>query len=269
MLTELDLNLRLLRGLPIEVQGIKIYPVTIDDIVNVTFEKYSRFLNLLCMDKENIKELGVLAEEINPFDFFYINSALNDSYKSLVFEALEFFLREKIGLYICDIIEGIEKKRDFKLNDEQKKNIIIESIDSKGFYVGSIDDGKIINNDIFNEIVKIIKLQNCIVEKEEEEKIRPANERARKMLEQMRKNEEELNKIKAKNALTFHDLVSIFAAYSENTNILNVWDLTFYQFNDQFNRLTIMKTYEANLQILMHCDTSKNKIELKHWLSNK
>jgi len=233
MLTELDLNLKLLRGLPIEVQGIKIYPPTIDDIVEATFEKYNGFLNLLCIDKDSIKNIFKLKEDISAFEFIVVGCNENDEYKNLIFEALQFFLKEKVDTH----------------------------------YAGFLVDKQPMNEEAFNEIVKIIKLQNCLVEKETEEKIKPANERARKMLEQMKKNQEELNKIKAKNVLTFYDLISIFAAYSENINILNVWDLTFFQFNDQFNRLKIMKEYDANLQILMHCDTSKNKVELKHWLS--
>jgi hypothetical protein len=254
MFTDIDLNLKLLRGKPIEIKGIKenqnikIYPITLDQIEDISMEKYNQFLNLICINKESIKNL--LSEElkniddstISVFEFVYAHCTKSEEYKSLIFEALEFFLRCKIE--ICDY--------GFILGDISKDNVT---------------NIKIINEEIFNEIVKIIKLQNCIVEKDTEEKIKPANERARKMLEQMRKNQEELDKIKNKSSLTMCDLISIFAAYSENMNILNIWDLTFYQFNDQFNRLKIMKEYDANLQILMHCDTSKSKIELKDWLS--
>lgn len=245
MLSELDLNLKLLRGKPIEVNDIcKVHPITLDEIENITITKYYKYINLLCIDNETIKNIMDLNEEITVFEFIYINCKSNKEYRESIFEAFEFFLREEIN--ICDF----------------------------GFYLGSISNEKnnirIINEEVFKEIVKIIKLQNCLVDKQEEEKFKPANERARKMLEEMKKNQEELDKAKSKSkdSLNLCDLVSIFAAYSENMNIFNVWDLSFYQFNDQFNRLKIMKEYDANLQVLMHCDTSKNKIELKHWMSN-
>ncbi len=234
MLTELDLNLKLLRGLPIEVYEIKVYPITLSEIVSVTYEEYNKFLNWLCIDEKTIKQILDITDDISVFEFVLYSCKANVEYNNLILSALEFFIKEKISL--CNL----------------------------GFL---IKNNKIINQDIFYEIIKIIKLQNCVTEKEIEEKIKPANERARRMLEQMRKNQEELNKAKKKDSLNLYDLISIFAAYSENINIFNVWDLTFYQFNDQFNRLKIMKDFDANLQVLMHCSTKDNKVELKHWLT--
>ncbi len=233
----LDLDLKLLRGKPILVDNIKVHPPTLDDIVDISVEKYHKYLNLLCIDEKTIQKLLNLDEKVSMFEFVYFNCTKDIEYRQLIFEAFDFFLREKVE--ICDF----------------------------GFYLGEINENKIIHEEKFNEVTKIIKLQNCITEKEEEEKFKPANNKARQILEQMKKNQEELEKTKGKNSLDLHDLISIFSAYSDNTNILNVWDLSFYQFNDQFNRLKIMQDYNANLQILMHCDTSKNKIDLKHWMS--
>jgi len=235
----LDLNLNLLSGDPILFQNIcNIHPLTLREMKNLGFNTYNRYLSVLCISLNDVKEMMNLNEEdIDIFEIIYFNCKSDAIYQSLVFTALECFLKEKIGL--CEY----------------------------GFYLGKITENRIINKNNFSNIIRIIKLQNCLIEKEIEEKIKPANERARKMLEQMKKNQEELNKVKSKNSLNLYDLISIFAAYSENINIFNVWDLSFYQFNNQFNRLTIMKEYNANLQILMHCDASKNNIELKHWLS--
>lgn len=237
---QLDLNLNLLSGDPIIFQNIcSIYPLTLREMKNLGFDTYNKYLSVLCMNLNDLKEIIEvdLDENINIFEIIYSNCKSEKTYKDFVFEALKCFLKEEVNL--CEY----------------------------GFFLGSISENRIINKDNFNGIVKIIKLQNCLIEKEIEEKIKPANERARKMLEQMKKNQEELNKVKNKNTLNIYDLISIFAAYSQNINIFNVWDLSFYQFDNQFNRLTIMKEYNANLQILMHCDTSKNNIELKHWLS--
>lgn len=233
---ELDLNLNLLSGDPIPIEDVcSIYPLTLRQIKNLSTTIYNKYLGVTCIDVNDIQKALNTAEDIDVFETIYFSCKGNDEYKDIIFKAFKCFLREEIGL--CDY----------------------------GFHLGN--ENKIIHKGNYSDIIKIIKLQNCLVEKKEVEKYKPANERARKMLEQMKKNEEELNKVKSKDSLTLHDLISIFAAYSENINILNVWDMTFYQFNDQFNRLKIMKEYDCNLQILMHCDTSKNKIDLKHWLS--
>ena len=243
MYNEIDMNLKLLRGKPIEIEMVgKVYPITLNDIVDITIEKYYQFLSLLCVDKISIQKLLNIDDEIGVFEFIYINCIKNDEYKNFILEALEYFLREKIGL--CDY----------------------------GFYVGFIENNKIINEQIFEEIVKIIKLQNCLVSKVEKEKYKPVNERARKILEKLKKDQLTREKIKQRQAnedgesLDLFDLVSILSAYGNNINIFNIWDLTFFQFNNQFNRMKILKDCETNIQILMHT-TEPDKVEYQHWLS--
>lgn len=241
MFNDLNLELKLLRGHPIEIENVgKIHPITINNIIDATIEKYNQHLNVLCIESEDIKKFLNNTEEMQTFEFLYINCYQSPEYRNIVLDALMFFFREEVYF-------------DEKI----------------GFYLGDIQDLRFINQDNYENIKNIIRKLNCLVseKKVKEEQIKPANEKARKMLEQMQKNKEELDKVKSNNSLNLCDLISIFAAYSENINILNVWELTFYQFNNQFNRLKIMKEYNVNLQVLMHCDTSKNKVDLIHWLS--
>ena len=90
------------------------------------------------------------------------------------------------------------------------------------------------------------------------------------MLEKRRKARERLNKAKNNDSdgerLTLDDLVSIVCANGNGINIFNVWDLSFYAFNDQFNRMKMFDDYQISVQSLL-AGADPNEIELKHWMS--
>lgn len=239
----LNLELKLLRGCPIEIQNVgKIHPVTIDDILDITLEKYNQHLNVLCIEPEDIKKFLNITDEVQTYEFLYINCLQSKEYRDIVFEALTFFFREEVRFS-----------------------------ELYGFYLGEIEEKRVINNENFEEVKYVIKKLNCIASKEdEEEKYNPANERARKILEKLKKDKATRERIKQKeneeNMLSLFDLISILAAYGNNLNIFNIWDLTFFQFNNQFNRMKILKDYEVNIQILMNT-TEPDKVKYQHWLS--
>jgi hypothetical protein len=239
--SELDLNLKLLKGNPIKINNVGIiYPVKISDIVDITIEMYNQHLNILCIESEDIKKLFNF-EDMKTYEFIYLNCVQSDEYKNVVIEALSFFFKEK--------------KIDFK--------------ELYGFYLGDIKENRLIGLENFEEIKYIIKKLNCLVSEEEEDKYNPVNDRAKRILEKLKKDKEIREKIKQNSesdSLNLFDLISILAAYGNNINIINVWDLTIFQFNNQFNRMKILKEYEVNIQILMNT-TEPNKVKYQHWLS--
>jgi len=240
--SELNLNLKLLKGNPIKIDGVgSIYPIHMDDIVNVTVEKYNHYLNVLCIESEDIKKIFNIVDNMQTFEFIYLYCIQSDEYKNIVIDALQFFFKEDINFNeLC------------------------------GFYLGDLKDNRIINLDNFEEIKFIIKKLNCLVSENEEDEFNCTSQRAKEILERMKKARKKLQKVKEDEeggeSLTLFDLVSILSAYSNTINIFNVWDLTFFQFNNQFNRLKILKDYEVNIQILMNT-TEPDKVKMQHWLS--
>jgi len=242
-MNELDLNMKLLRGTGVKIDKLgTIYPVTIGDIENVTMNKYNQYLNVLCVDTEDIKRLLEITEDIQTFDFIYLNCIRSEEYKNIVIDALQFFFKEEVSL---------------------KENY--------GFYLGDFNDCRFINPDNYEEIKLILKKMNCLVsEVEEKEKYNPANEKARQIAEKLKKSKKIIKEIKRKESdgetLDLYDLISILVSYGNGIDIFNVWNLTFFQFNNQFNRMKIMKDYEVSIQILMNT-TEPDKIKYQHWLS--
>jgi RNA binding exosome subunit len=245
---ELNLNLKLLKGNPIKIDNVgTLYPVKMSDIVDITIEKYNLYLNILCVESEDIKKNYNILEDISTFQFICLYCIQSDEYKNIVIDALKFFFKDDVS---------------FEFEEEVCK-----------FYLGDIQESRSIGLENFEEIKYIIKKLNCLVsENEEKEKYNPVNERAREILEKFKKDKETRERINKKesaengDSLNLFDLVSILAGYGNGINVFNVWDLTFFQFNNQFNRMKILKDYEVNIQILMNT-TEPDKVKYQHWLS--
>ena len=50
-------------------------------------------------------------------------------------------------------------------------------------------------------------------------------------------------------------------------NIVDVWQLSYYTFNDQFRRMRLLEQYSAGLQSIM-AGADPKKIKLKDWIQS-
>ena len=93
----------------------------------------------------------------------------------------------------------------------------------------------------------------------------PSDAKAAQILKQMRENKKKLNQAKPNSELSFVDLVASLAAKGNGLNALNVWDLTYFAFNDQFKRMQYVEEYDNQLRALL-AGAGKKGEKLKHWI---
>lgn len=249
LINQIELDyLNLLHGKPILIPTtpINVFPVKLKDISEIGTHNFFKYLNILCIKP---KELGLTDkkfEEIGDskgiYAFFTMVSSKQVKLRHAFIRALEFFTKEDI-YYDSDI---------------------------KIFFIKK--DEKIIPIDfeIFEALQYIVKKQNFIGRKEEEKKIpNPANEKARQILEKQRRGQEMINKVKGDNSeeseIEFGDLIASLAAKGNGLNILNIWNLNYYAFNDQLERLKMIEEYENGCQSILAGADSK-KVNLKYWI---
>ena len=67
--------------------------------------------------------------------------------------------------------------------------------------------------------------------------------------------------------LSFLDLVASLAAKGNGLNALNVWNLTYYAFNDQFKRMQAIEEYEQAMGAIQ-AGADPKKIKVEHWIKN-
>lgn len=238
-------ELKLLKGSPIYVGDIAVYPLTIGEITDLGLDKYNLYLNLINIDKERIE---IIDEEINNFDvvcqfcFHNIDIGEGNNFKELFLEAMKLFLRNEVNF----------------IADEQ----------FVGFIVGDIENYHVINDTNYDQIIEVIKQQNCLV-KNEEDDCNPADEKARELLEKRKKARQLLAKAKNNDddtPLTLADLVSILIANGNGVTPFNVWDMNFYLFNNQFSRMKMLEEFNINIRSLLAGADPKN-IDMQHWMS--
>lgn len=231
-----DLSLRLCSNKPIYVDGIPIYPISIDEIAEIGYSRFNAEMRLLCLTDSDIRVLvGADVGEVGVFTFLVAN-ALKDK---KIMEAFLFWLskitRSKVVFS--------EKRMCFT-------NGVFE-----------------ITKDNFEEFQTIVRNRNGMQQIEEDEE-NPDNEAARRVLQ--RRKEERIKRRRAKMQdedldITLSDLVSILAS-GLGMSMEDVMKYDLYQFNDQFNRLKIMDDYEVSVQALLH-GAKKEDVNFTHWIT--
>ena len=225
----------------------EVYPFTVGDIKNLGGETvFNSYLGVLTVDKDrlfkNEEDSANKPPDITNFELVYTICGTDENFRNMYLKAMSFILKENVG--ICNI----------------------------GFYVGDLETNRIIDSKNYDELVYIVKLQNCIEKIDGGIVDNPGSEKARELLEKRKKLRERLNKAKNKDSdgdgepLTLADLVSILCANGNGINLFNVWDLSFYAFNDQFNRMKMFEDYQVNVQSIL-AGANPDEIELKHWMS--
>ena len=64
--------------------------------------------------------------------------------------------------------------------------------------------------------------------------------------------------------ITLSDLISALCGISPNLNILHVWDLSIYQFYNQFQRVKLVDDYRIQFQSAM---AGASVDDITHWLT--
>lgn len=226
----IDLNLKLILGLPISAGGINIHSVKIKEIAEFGYFKYNQALKILCIDKFEIKEVLGTNKNISSFEFL-VFSMINDyQIKALMEEILYLICKEKIIFSQDDFI----------------------------FKVGKSE----INSTNFEEIVSIVRKRNCI-KSEELSEGNPSNDKAKRILEKRK-----MARIKIKNRNKENnsnlDISDIISSLSLKTPIKELMNLDIYQLIDKFSRLIKYENYHTNINALIH-GANKNELDLKHW----
>lgn len=93
----------------------------------------------------------------------------------------------------------------------------------------------------------------------------------RNLKRKMRENREKVRRAKAKknekdkSDLNFSDLIGSVTINNCGLNMANIWDITYYAFNDQLKRMGWRDQFNINTQAAM-AGAKMKKSQLKHWM---
>ena len=229
-----SLDIAFLLGKDIHLNGIGVLECKkINDLHDVGFENYNKYLSCLCITSDDIYELFEWNDEfqnIDPYDFILANALYNQEYFDNVVNGLSFFLQE-----------------EFKFNE--------------GGFFESVTKNSI-NKSNFNFFIDILRKQNCV--NQESKKMTPKNEAQKKMFIKLKKARAKYNK-QDNNVI---DIISSVCAKHPSISLFNVGELSMYQLIDQYKRLNAIDEYFISINSLMH-GASNDDIKVKHWSSKQ
>lgn len=274
-INELDLKLVLQSGREIVVDGIGIKPFTLDEIVDIGYSTYMKKIQWISLTVDDFLE-AVTEEDKKA----YLEQE-KDKLKTLDFytklggqEMVEGLLESLSMLFRTTDIRILEDgviALDFEAmgifgKDENGEEMVIDEV------LESIDeeDLKLIHRENFDEIIDVIKLQNFLKKPSEVKEEEYADEATRKLMEQMKKNEERVNQIKKNNkqesddSIDLFDIMNAVSSKSYSINELNIGQLTLFQLYQKYARLELIDNYNFSVKALV---AGAEKVDLKHWSS--
>lgn len=229
-------RLKLLANLPIPMSDLTcfVYPASLKEIAELGIEKYFKYVNLCTITKVDIEKI-TKEKDLEPFDFIFINCAFKEEFKNDFIDALKFFVREEI--------------------------LFLKEIES--FVIGSFEESRLLTRDNFKEFQEIIYSQNFF---DETIKSNGENESAKIIKEKLAKSRAKVAKIKSNYSeqIEFADLISALAIKS-SLNIFEIWNISYYTFNEQFKRMRLLEQYDTSLQSIM-AGADPKKVKLEDWI---
>lgn len=233
--------MQLLRGLEVDIEGLKIRPHTLEELIDVVgLEAYYQYIGFVSIQKKDVNEFFRLQGE--------------EYEKTSVFQMLLF--HELLAKCLVDFFEFVTRNEAEIFYTPTWKTIVIEHKDGR-LVVG--------HKNIDQILEKIFKAYCIKASKEEKEEFNPANEQARELMERIRKNRAKAPKTKPDVDLS--SIISAVAWRSNSMTIESVWKLTMYQLYDAFYRLDIIDTYDKTLTALYAgtMDAKKTKLNKQLW----
>ncbi len=228
-------DLRLLFGLPIEIQGVgEIHPLKLIDIVNLGEEKYNDLLLPFVVSTNDILESEHFdIYTLSTYDVVMLFCSYDESFRKSMCDSIKTFFQEETVEFIPDI--GV-------------------------FFLGEIEEQRVIHPNNFDAIRQCVLMQNCI---QEPMVYKPANESARKFIEEMKQNQRKKTKPK-----TFESrLFNIISAVSCDTPFEELLRLTVYQLYNRYYRQEMKMNYQQIMNGVYFGTVDKTKLNMKdiHW----
>lgn len=228
-----DINLKLLYNQPLDAVGFgEIRPKTLGEIVELGYYKYLTYLNIFNINVSDLLKEDV--EDVNVFDLFMLFG--DEEFYSLALEAFTFFLDGESASVDRD-------NRRFLLKATQGEEVISKEINSTNF----------------ENISKIIKLQNYVVKIEdmfEDVENTAITVEAKKLRDRVKELKKVVDKAKKKNGKDDEDvdifgIISTLSSKSNSLNELNIFDLSIFQIYTKFRRVEKIDQFDIGVQSLL------------------
>lgn len=210
-MTDEDIRLKLLAGLPIEIKGMGLLTLpTLKEIIKMNESLYSTYIGYLLFSRNSLNENNEQLKEFGDFEILMSLLHYQPTFREIFVNALAMIFNQKPNLL--------------------ETNSLI--------YFGDLNEDSILTEEKFMYIQNIIKIATYYTYNKDDE-YNPANEQAKRLIEMLRKNKSKKPKKVQKQNL--HSLISALAWKSNGID--KVLDLNIYQLYDGIQRSESIEHY--------------------------
>lgn len=244
--------LRLLHGKPIIFKDIcLIYSPILDELANIGMNKFYQYLAMILVEKPvpDDEEMKELIKKLSTFEYLLLLTKMDVEREKMIREAFQFFTHEQV----------------------------IFTLEPPSVVFGDGTEKRILTKNDFDEFQRDVQLccASLNVDEDTIEFLETDSPKVRELKEQMLRGRKEREKAKAKASaqkndeksnLKFSDLVASLCTGSTNgINLLNVWNLSYYAFQDQLKRMGWHEEFNINTRAAL-AGAKIDKDKLSHWI---
>lgn len=243
-------TLKFMCGLPAMYKDICLVSSPfLKEIAAEGLERFYQYISIIQAKKptgEN-EEIAKLLSPLSDFEYLLLLTQMEKEANKITKAAFKFFTKETNITFVLD-------PPSIVLGDPAEKRIL-----TKDNYAGFQDliSHACAMKDVSEDTIEFLESDSP--------RVRALKE---KMLEGRRQREEAKRKNKQKNgekSLELSDLIASLTIGSNSYNMTNVWDLTYYAFQDQLKRMSWREEFDINTRAsLAGAKLDKNK--LSHWI---
>lgn len=242
--------MRYLHGLPVIFDDIcVIHSPRLHDIATEGLDKFYQYISATQISKPTKledPEIKKLLSPLSDFEYLLLLTQMDKEDNKLIKDAFEFFTKEKITILT----------------------------NPPSIVFGPINEKRILTKEKFYNFQEEVKLACAMRDPHEStiEFLDSDTPRVRALKEQMlrgrREREEAKRRQRQKSGdgnLELSDLIASLAIGNNSYNLINIWDLSYYAFQDQFKRMSWHEEFDINTRAsLAGAKLDKNK--LSHWI---
>lgn len=229
MLTTDDIRLKFLLNLPTTIEGIGDFrSPSLKDVIDLTEHQYITSLSTLLFSKDKV------ATEQEQLDNFTDLQILT----SVLINDISF--RE---MFFCGLWLHLGK--------------IPEIHESGLIFFDELSPESILTEEKFNYIKKLARIANNLDQAEEYD---AANDAARKLIEKIKRNRAEAPKVKPKQPINLHSIISAVGWKAQSFDLIS--KLNIYQIYDGYHRLGYIDNYHYTMTGIYTGTVDANKVKL-------
>lgn len=259
---------------PITFRGIgSVKSPRLSDIAKITYPVYMSYVSALLLDARSYYEI---LQHIG--DAYFLDMSENEIHLITQVQSEYFALNEEekkeitffdIAVFDPKLRDDMKKAFGFFLTDE-----VIYSEKDKAFitFDGTLDpNGQkkptgIINRYNYFDFVDIIFQRINIKRADSVENSKVKNKTAEKILQKLQKGKQQKKQNDDKK-MELANIISSLSSHSQSINMINIWDLTIYQLNDQFIRQRFGDSYLISSMSVAAYGDKDNKFDDTRWFS--